>query len=80
MSRISGKVFVAGHQGMVGSALLRQLQERDELQLLVGTGTLTAEACSAMMYIIYQNVHCSAMMSDLYSGIHMGDQLYSSRV
>jgi GDP-L-fucose synthase len=32
---MGGKVFVAGHQGMVGSALLRQLQGRDELELLL---------------------------------------------
>ena len=33
--RESGKIYVAGHRGMVGSALLRALQARDQVELLV---------------------------------------------
>jgi len=35
--KISGKVYVAGHRGMVGSALVRQLQARGDYEVVVRT-------------------------------------------
>lgn len=35
--KISGKVYVAGHRGMVGSALVRQLQARGDCEVVVRT-------------------------------------------
>ncbi len=29
------RIYVAGHQGMVGSALIRQLQQRPEVELVL---------------------------------------------
>ncbi|RKZ05410.1 GDP-L-fucose synthase, partial [bacterium] len=36
---MSIKVFIAGHQGMVGSALVRQLQTRSDVKLVTRTST-----------------------------------------
>lgn len=35
--KLQGKVFVAGHRGMVGSAIVRQLEQRDDCEILTAT-------------------------------------------
>ncbi|HAJ3020381.1 GDP-L-fucose synthase [Escherichia coli] len=70
------RVFVAGHRGMVGSAIVRQLQKRDDIELIVRTSTeldLTSQA-AVNAFFAEQNISEVYLAAAKVGGIYANDK------
>ena len=68
--------FVAGHRGMVGSAIVRQLQKRDDIELIVRTSTeldLTSQA-AVNAFFAEQNISEVYLAAAKVGGIYANDK------